>query len=335
MSTSSSILDIDDIHIPLTGYMYFKTRSVDEINSALAKNFHHGVIDVHKKNKFKMTYNYINIGNVSLNAAAATSGFHIHADSDTRSFVLISVTHGQAAVLTKNTATACIPQKFASLLDFAHPSVIAVQPYYNNMTVRFTRPAIEQMLEKLTGKTLREPLRFTPQVDLSQPGPRRLLAIIDQVAAFFEQDPALAEERLLIGQYEQLLLTALLTCLEHDARELLCAPPTPAPPKVIALVEGFLEANADKPLNLGDLATLTGMSARSIQLAFQKHRGYSPSHFLRQCRLARAREMLRGAAPGASVLSVSLACGFASQSFFCRLYRERFGETPSETAAKA
>jgi len=48
-----------------------------------------------------------------------------------------------------------------------------------------------------------------------------------------------------------------------------------------------------------------------------------------------AREMLRRATPGATVLSVALACGFASQSFFGRLYRERFGEKPSETAAKS
>lgn len=334
-SENDSFLNIDDIHIPLSGYRYLRTRSPDKVNAALATNFHHGVVEVYKKNKFKIAYNHISVGDVSFNAAAASSGFHIQADSDARSFVLIATTHGQVTVRTQDATTVCVPEKFASLLDFQQPCVIAVQPYYNSMTVRFTRPAIEQALEKRTGNTLRRPLRFANQIDLSQPGPRRLLAIIDQVVAFFEQDPALANERLLVGQYEQLLLTALLACLDHNGRELLSAPPTPAPPKVIALVEGFLEANADKPLNLGDLTALTGMSARSVQLAFQRHRGYSPSRFLRECRLARAREMLRRAAPGASVLSVSLACGFASQSFFCRLYRERFGETPSETAAKS
>ena len=31
---------------------------------------------------------------------------------------------------------------------------------------------------------------------------------------------------------------------------------------------------------------------------------------------------------------VALACGFASQGLFARLYRKRYGETPSVTAGK-
>lgn len=335
MSKHDERLCLENIHISLAGHPYFNTNDTSDIDSALYTNFHRGRIDIYRNNTFQMIYNHVKVGSVSLNAAATTSGFAIHADSDASSFALIVVTHGHLEVPIKGKKTYAIPDQSACLLDFERPSIITVQPFYNNMTVRFTRSAIEQLLVKFSGKPLRKPLHFVNQVDLSRPGPRRLLAIINQTAAFFEQDPALAHEPLLLGQYEQLLLAALLTGLDHNGRELLCASQAPAPPKVVALVEGFLEANADKPLNLGDLAELTGMSARSIQLAFQKHRGYSPSRFLRECRLAKAHEMLRRAAPGTNVLSVSLACGFASQSFFCRLYRQRFGETPSETAAKA
>ncbi|EFL52533.1 transcriptional regulator, AraC family [Solidesulfovibrio fructosivorans JJ]] len=334
MPDGNNLLDVDSIYIPLSPYRYFETNSPDDVNAALSENFRNGHIDVVNKKKFKMIYNHVKIGHVSFNAAASSAGFHIHAAIDIKSFVLIFVTHGRLEARIKGKTSLCIPDKLASLLDFDQPSVIAVEPFYNNMTVRFARVAVERMLEKLTGKPLRHALRFANQIDLSQPGPKRLLAIINQVAALYEHDTALAQEPLLVGQYEQLLLTALLTCLEHNARGALLAPPLPAPPKVVALVENFLEANADKPLNLGDLADLTNMSARSIQLAFKKHRGYSPSRFLRECRLSRARDLLRCAAPGTSVLSVSLACGFASQSLFSRLYRERFGEKPSESVAR-
>ena len=139
---------------------------------------------------------------------------------------------------------------------------------------------------------------------------------------------------MLTTQYDQLLLAGLLTCLDHNARHLFEKAAPPAAPKVVALSEAYIEANADKPLRLTDLADLTGLGVRSIQLAFRKHRGYSPSAFLRECRLARARDMLRQADPGVTVLSVALACGFASQGLFARLYRKRYGETPSVTAGK-
>lgn len=335
MSKIDQTINIDKLHIPLAKYRVFSTGSPNAVNTALSDNFNNGLINVFHKNTFRMIYNHITIGNISFNAAAASSGFDIQANRDMQSFVLVYVTHGRMDVRTANKTYSCIPGKLASLLDFEQPSTICVEPFYNNITLRFMRPAIEQTLERLAGKPLRKPLIFRHQIDLSQPGPRRLLAILNQVIAMFEQDTGLAREPLLVGQYEQLVLTALLTCLEHNAREHLLATPPPAPPKVVTLVESFLAANVDKPLSLGDLTSLTGMSGRSIQLAFKKYRGYSPSRFLRECRLSRARDMLRRAAPGTSLLSVALASGFASQSLFCRLYRERFGETPSETAAKA
>lgn len=335
MSKNDSILNLDNIFIPLSKYRILETRNTSEIDDMLSSNFHNGHTNIFQEKKFQIRYNYLSIGDISFNAAATSSGYSIQAAQDMQSFALVHVTHGRLEFRDSRNCFQCVPNKLACLLDFERPSVVSIHPHYNNMTVRFTRAILERTLETLVGQPLRKRLRFTNQIDLSQPGPQRLLAIINQITSFFEQDTGLAEVPLLVGQYEQLLVTALLTCLEHNAHNLLHAPSKPAPPRVITLVESYIEANADKPLNLGDLSALTALGARSIQLAFRKHRGYSPSRFLRECRLARARDMLRHAAPGVSLLSVSLACGFASQSLFCRLYRQRFGETPSETAAKA
>lgn len=335
MSSSGKILDIDRLHLPLANHPFLETSKAADIDRALFSNFNNGYIEIHKEKKFKIIYNCLKIGSVSINAAATSSSCSMYGESSMESFVFIFLTHGSLDIRSQDTSLTCVPGHLGTVFDFDQPSVFSMHPFYNNITLRFTRAAIEETLAKFTGKTPRSPLRFARKVDLSAPGPQRLVAILNQIITLFEQDTALSRSPLLVGQFEQLILTALLTCLEHNAQAQLLAPPPPAPPKVITLVEGFIEANADKPLCLGDLADLTGMSARSIQLAFKKHRGYSPSRFLRECRLSRARDMLRRAMPGTSLLSVSLACGFASQSLFCRLYRERFGEKPSETAAKA
>ena len=276
MLTNDASLNLDNIYIPLSKYRHLETNHASEIDDVLSDNFHNGNVDIFHRNKFRIRYNYLDLGNISFNAAATSSGYSINAAHDMQSLVFIYLTHGHLEAKISTSVFHCIPKKLAILLDFEQPSVISIQPFYNNMTVRFTRAILERTLEAFIGRPLREPLRFTNRIDLSQPGPRRLLAVIKQVTDIFDQDAQLAEAPLLIGQYEQLLSTALLTCLEHDARHLLQAPSKPAPPKVVTLVESYIEANADKPLNLGDLSALTAMSARSIQLAFQKHRGYSP-----------------------------------------------------------
>lgn len=318
----------------LAGYTALDTQAATDIEVILAVNFHSADVDVPDKKRFKLVYNYLDLGSTSINAATATSSYTIAAEADNASFVFIFLYEGELLARAKNIQVNCLPGAVGAVLDFNIPATVAINNFYNNITIRFDRFAAESMLEKTVGKPLRRPLAFTPQVELANPLRQRLLAIIEHIVSQFEQDTNLAQSPMLKGQYDQLLLAGLLDGLDHNARQLFETAAPPAAPKIVALSEAYIEANADKPLRLTDLADLTGLGVRSIQLAFRKHRGYSPSAFLRECRLARARDMLRQAEPGKTVLSVALACGFASQGLFARLYRKRYGETPSVTAGK-
>jgi transcriptional regulator GlxA family with amidase domain len=83
-----------------------------------------------------------------------------------------------------------------------------------------------------------------------------------------------------------------------------------------------------------EAARAVGISVRSLQAAFSKHRGSSPMAFLRDRRLESARQRsLTMHSP--SVTEVALACGFSHLGRFSQLYRERFGESPTETRRRA
>jgi AraC-like DNA-binding protein len=99
--------------------------------------------------------------------------------------------------------------------------------------------------------------------------------------------------------------------------------------------EEIMHARFAEPLTIADLAAEVGLSWRVLQLAFRTHRGVSPRARLNAIRMERAREMLVAADPDASVTDVALACGFAHFGRFAGAYRERFGETPSETLHRA
>src|SRR5262249_29397930 len=105
----------------------------------------------------------------------------------------------------------------------------------------------------------------------------------------------------------------------------------PGEPRSLRLAEEYIVANAGEPIQLSDLARISGVGVRTLQTTFRAHRGYSPFEFLRARRLELARDRLRHAAIGTTVAEVALACGFAHLGRFSRDYRSRFGEAPSRT----
>lgn len=85
------------------------------------------------------------------------------------------------------------------------------------------------------------------------------------------------------------------------------------------------------------LAAATGKSPRLIQMAFAEHLRTTPTRYFRAVRLHRARNALLagGGARPATISNVAAAHGFWNWSRFAQLYRRQFGETPSETRARA
>ena len=75
------------------------------------------------------------------------------------------------------------------------------------------------------------------------------------------------------------------------------------------------------------------MSPRSIQAGFREDLGTTPIAFVRDRRLDAVRRVLLAALPrdGITVTDVATRWGFTHLGNFSMVYRQRFGESPSET----
>jgi AraC-like DNA-binding protein len=100
-------------------------------------------------------------------------------------------------------------------------------------------------------------------------------------------------------------------------------------------VDAYIDAHAREPIVLADLVAIAGVSARSLQLGFRAAQGMSPMAYVQQRRLARAREDLLRADPGTTIAEVARRLGFSAAGRFSLAYRRCFGETPSQTLARA
>jgi AraC-like DNA-binding protein len=99
-------------------------------------------------------------------------------------------------------------------------------------------------------------------------------------------------------------------------------------------VEEYIATNWNTPFDIEEIASLTGMSARSIYRAFKRTRGYSPKAFARQRRLQQARLLLEEDPRDQNVTSVAFACGYTDASHFSREFSKAYGEAPSALLAR-
>lgn len=113
--------------------------------------------------------------------------------------------------------------------------------------------------------------------------------------------------------------------------------PTPLSATPSALPRGVrraLDAMRDDPTrdwSVADLATMAGVSSRTLQRQFRIFLGKAPLVALRDLRFECARRELLQGMPDAKVMDVALHCGLPHFGRFSTEYRRRFGETPSQT----
>jgi transcriptional regulator GlxA family with amidase domain len=96
-------------------------------------------------------------------------------------------------------------------------------------------------------------------------------------------------------------------------------------PKLIDVINQ-MESNIEVPLSLPSIAQQCKLSLRQMERLFHKHRGLTPSQYYLKLRLLHARQLLLNTSR--SVIDISIATGFPSQSYFTACYRKLFGSSP-------
>ena len=96
----------------------------------------------------------------------------------------------------------------------------------------------------------------------------------------------------------------------------------------------FLRANLAEPISLSDMEKISGLSARSLQYAFQKAYGMTPKEWVKIQRLHAAHAILVRSGDYVKLTALAYDFCFPSPSAFSQAYQKQFGELPSETLAR-
>jgi AraC-like DNA-binding protein len=101
---------------------------------------------------------------------------------------------------------------------------------------------------------------------------------------------------------------------------------------IVARFEDFLAENSNRPLYLPEICTAIGVAERTLRASCEEHLGMGPIRFLTLRRMHLAHRALLHADPSeATVTRIVTNQGFWELGRFSAVYRELFGESPSQT----
>ncbi len=199
----------------------------------------------------------------------------------------------------------------------ARPSAIILQPV-DSLNLELPRAAIDDIAEeagvpRITGLQVPEPWQ-TPDPQLSLLEPLILSALAEPEAStpLFNGHLLLTTAIHISERYGGLRRRAeriggLAPWQERRARELIAS-----------------QLGLD--VSLSEIASECGLSMSHFCKAFKVSTGSTPHGWLQQCRLERARNLLRQLE--LSLAEVALQCGFSAQRHFSRVFHRETGLTP-------
>ncbi|MGX4801398.1 AraC family transcriptional regulator [Bradyrhizobium guangdongense] len=206
-------------------------------------------------------------------------------------------------------------------------------PGYRQLVVRIDTLATERLLKSMIGDDSGARLRFVA----SEPDPAVMTHLRHDVFRFAEELEKFGHEYspIAIAELERALMVRMLLAHRHNFTDRLQRSPPGANRTVIDIVESYIEAHWDEPLDLEMIAGIANVSVRTVFREFSDAGRGSPGQFARRIRLHRAAEMLRRPDGQTSVLAVAFKCGFRNLGRFASEYRREVGELPSETLKNA
>lgn len=102
-------------------------------------------------------------------------------------------------------------------------------------------------------------------------------------------------------------------------------------PRIVKRVLDQMHDDPSRPWTSGEMAEVAGVGIRRLQEGFREFVGASPRQCLVDIRLGRVRADLQRDNHGCTVADVAMNWGFTHTGRFAAAYRQKYGESPSET----
>lgn len=323
---------------PLARNRLFQTRDLDEARAIVAAKFCDHRLDIASQaDRFDARHHRAEGRAASLNYIRYGADVRID-PGELGSFYLIQIPlAGRAEIDNGGGRIASGPGRGSVLNPHRHTRM-RWHAGCAQLLLQIDARALNQQAARLVNRQIPpRPVTFATAVDASQPKTaawlRRLRLCVDlaEHRALFAAGRDHSGHAATQALAEEQLITDFLQSQPSDLTPLLDAPhPGAATPHVRRAIQ-FIQDHLAEPITVGQIAAAVGVSVRGLQLGFQADLGLSPMQVLRDMRLDLARELIQQAGSARTLAQICAQAGIGHLGRFSAAYKQRFGETPSQT----
>ena len=198
------------------------------------------------------------------------------------------------------------------------------------LSISIQRRALVHELENHLGHAVTAPIEFAPSLDMATLSGLRVWKDMLALSEILQRHSSASRNLLVTRDVQRSMISHIIESHRHNYTRLMHRTLAAGPWQVRA-AEEFMRANPAEPITMGDLASIAGVSARTLQHSFRQHRGVSPMQFLRSIRLQCVHEDLLWDGNIRTVAEAATKWGFYHLGRFAAAYATRHGESPSET----
>jgi len=204
------------------------------------------------------------------------------------------------------------------------------------LAVMIDRHAVEAALEEALGRSVSSQIDFHPLMSSTVQVARSWITMVTLFTEQLFRPSSLLHQPMVGLPFAESVVRGFLLATDHSFRATLDSDAGIAAPRAIREAMEVIEAEANRPLTVSELATISCTSVRSLQQGFQRHLGTTPMAYLRDVRLRRAHQTLLESDPSTeTVAAIAYRWGFTNLGRFAAAHAARYHETPLKTLRRS
>jgi AraC-like DNA-binding protein len=310
----------------LQGFRYFESNDLDDTCERITTILQpHRLVPGKRAGPIRSHMDFLQLSGFGFCTLKYGSEMDVEVTGLSDYHVLIFCLSGGGAITTHNSEIR-INQRYG----FAGNAGQSFRANFSSDCEQFIVRIDRQALQAHTGA-----LEFCsrPDVDLDRPAIAPWVRILQALLAERTTLDLARKNSHIAADYEQLLLSLFLE--SHPAKWSETDRRHGIAPATVRKAESFIHDNLTMPVTLQDIARAAGVPPRTLLDNFKRFRDVSPIRYLREARLDRAQTLLLTEGMERNVGAIAVACGFGHLGRFAQEYCERFGESPSQSIARA